>query len=230
MINLLRKYKTKKLFQQYGVDFHAKNKLRKKSLLTMEEGSSISSVTMAFNRLEIGARSYVRSGSEFLNISAIGRFCSISNGVVMGHASAGHPLDWVSSHPFQFVDAPLKYAVASTPTRIEHDVWIGRGAIIMEGVHIGTGAVVSAWSLVTRDVPPYTIVAGMPARVIKRRHAPEVVEGLIHSAWWELPVEFLLQLPLDQPEAFLASLQNISKPELASYKRVEITRNNSRAI
>lgn len=230
MINPIKQYCMKKFLSKYNIYYDSKNRQKKGSLLVLEEGVSVSNVSIKFDCLEIGAMSYIRSGAKLLNVSVIGRFCSISNNAVLGQASGGHPLDWVSTHPFQFTRTPYKYEEASTPLTIGHDVWIGQGAIIMEGVHIGTGAVVSAQSLVTRDVPPYSVVMGIPARVIKTRHPPETVEGLMKSAWWELPIGFLLELPVNQPQKFLSSLQETSKPNPAAYKRVEITRNNYRQM
>ena len=73
-------------------------------------------------------------------------------------------------------------------------------------VEIGTGAVIGAQSLVNRDVPPYAVVAGSPARVLRYRFAPELIERLLASRWWELPLDVLGELPLDDPQACVEAL------------------------
>lgn len=229
MINSLRAHLCKRWLRRrsvkLSVSLHA---LPKHAVLTLEEGASISDVVAGFSSLHVGAMSYVRSASELMNVRRIGRFCSIGNGVVIGQERAGHPLEWVSSHPFQYTGTTLSYSSECEPAEIGHDVWIGREAMIMEGVRVGTGAVIAARSLVTRDVPPYAVVAGMPARIIRYRHAPDVIEGLLSSAWWELPVKLLQQFPLNTPELFLAALEKHTEREAATYTQVEVSRRGYR--
>lgn len=100
--------------------------------------------------------------------------------------------------------------------------------MIMEGVKIATGAVIAARSLVTRDIPPYAIVAGVPARIIRYRHSAEVIARLLESAWWELPVNMLQRLPLDDPERFLDRLAELSVHEPVAYTQVEVSRRGCR--
>jgi acetyltransferase-like isoleucine patch superfamily enzyme len=198
--------------------------LPKHARLVLEEGVSLGSVTMGFRALSIGAMSYIRSSTELLNVSRIGRYCSIGSGVVLGQDRAGHPLGWVSSHPFQHAKAEFHYDSRQSPLEIGHDVWIGREAMLLEGIVVGTGAVVAARALVTRDVPPYAIVAGVPAKVVRFRHSPEVIQELLHSAWWNAPVQLLLEHPLNQPESFLASWR--ARPDAPSvrYRRFCLAR------
>lgn len=210
-----------------GADIHT---LPSKAVLVMEEGASVGKVLSAFDHLHIGAMSYVRSASELLNVSRIGRFCSIGNAVVIGQERAGHPLDWVSSHPFQFTGTELHYSALGKPVEIGHDVWIGREAMIMEGVIVATGAVIAARSLVTRDVPPYAVVAGTPARVIRYRHPPQVIAALLTSAWWELPVSVLQTLPLNEPESFLSAVSSLQRRTRASYRQFEVRRRGCREL
>ena len=145
------------------------------------------------------------SGCEFLEVASIGRFCSIATGVVIGQPRRSHPMHWLSTHAFtanpKLLRKPLQPEREATPARIGHDVWIGRDALILDGVEIGTGAVIGAQSLVNRDVPPYAVVAGSPARVLRYRFAPELIERLLASRWWELPLDVLGELPLDDPQA-----------------------------
>lgn len=79
-------------------------------------------------------------------------------------------------------------------TIVGNDVWIGSDALIMPGVTIGSGAVIGARSVVTKNIEPYTIVAGVPARTIKKRFSPEVIDALLDLAWWDLPVADLKEL------------------------------------
>lgn len=122
----------------------------------------------------------------------IGRFCSIGADVFI-LIGGEHHLDWVSTYPFS-----LKFGeVASLPgyphtkgdVVIGSDVWIGRGAVVLSGTRVGHGAAIGAESLVARDVPPYAVVAGNPARVIRYRFPPDVIETLLKIAWWEWPLE-----------------------------------------
>ena len=97
-------------------------------------------------------------------------------------------------------------------------------AMVMEGVKVGTGAVIATRAVVTRDVPPYAIVAGVPARVIKYRHSPELIAELLASAWWDMSLEQLLRLPLPQPEAFVVARGRMECVKTATYRRLELSR------
>lgn len=204
--------------------------LRKKSSLIVEQGVTISRVRMDFRLLTVGAMTYIRSNSELFNISRIGRFCSIGNGVVLGQDKAAHPLHWVSTHPFQFTKSRFSYTGAIEPVEIGHDVWIGREAMVMEGVKVGTGAVIAARSVVTRDVPAYAIVAGVPARIVRYRHPPEIVAGLLESSWWNMNLNTLLNLPLAQPDAFLLAYRGLDSVEKVIYPRVMLSRLGCREL
>lgn len=85
-------------------------------------------------------------------------------------------------------------------TVVDHDVWIGQTAAIMPGVHIGAGAIVAAASVVARDVPPYAVVGGNPASIIRMRYSSEVISELLRLAWWDWPI--------DKIEANLAALSS----------------------
>jgi acetyltransferase-like isoleucine patch superfamily enzyme len=143
--------------------------------------------------LEVGRHTYGHplivsyQGSETRVV--IGHFGSISPGVMLITGGV-HPVDWVSTFPFR-IQWGLKGALADgTPaTRgdivIGSDVWIGTDAMVLSGVTVGHGAVIAARAVVTRDVPPYAIVAGVPARVVRYRFDPETIDRLLAMRWWE---------------------------------------------
>lgn len=127
----------------------------------------------------------------------IGKFCSIACGAKFIFNCANHALRSLSTYTFPLFfeewDQP-KSAVASAWDNkgdiiIGNDVWIGYEAVIMTGVTIGDGAIIGARAVVTRDVAPYSIVGGVPAREIRKRFAPEVVERLRELKWWNWPEE-----------------------------------------
>lgn len=140
----------------------------------------------------------------------IGAFCSIAGGVTAG--GARHPMEYVSTSPV-FLDhrdsVKTKYArhhyVWQAKTAIGNDVWIGEGVFIKGGVNIGHGAVIGMGSVVTKDVPPYAIVAGNPARLIRMRFEAEIVEALLKMQWWDLPDDELRRLAprFQDPEMML---------------------------
>jgi len=122
----------------------------------------------------------------------IGSFTSIASGVVIGGGM--HPIDWVGTSPVFYEGRDSVKAKFSEFKRdvvkitvIGHDVWIGRNSLIKQGVTIGNGAVVGMGSIVTKDVAPYSIVGGNPAKAIRYRFSEEIIDKLIASKWWELP-------------------------------------------
>lgn len=138
----------------------------------------------------IGRHSYIGYNSE-VHSCDIGAFCSIANGLIVG--GADHPMNWLSTSPvFHDVGGGTGKHLSRLPipdvkrTTIGNDVWIGSRVIIMQGVNIGTGAIIGAGAVVTKDVPDYAIVAGVPAKVIKYRFDSKTIEHLLKSKWWTL--------------------------------------------
>lgn len=132
----------------------------------------------------IGKCSSVGTRSNIHN-SEIGRFCSISWNVTIN--ARNHDIDTVTTSAFPYVRR-FGYVscdnISHKKSVIGNDVWIGTGAVILEGVNVGTGSVIAAGSVVTKDVEPYAVVAGVPARLIKFRFPLKLREQLLESKWW----------------------------------------------
>ena len=146
-----------------------------------------------------------------INKAKIGKFCSIASRVTIG--AAEHPMDWISTSPvFEDVKnsgTSVKFATEKLPpvktTTIGHDVWIGEGAMIKQGITIGNGAVIGAMAMVTKDVPPYAIAAGIPAKVIRYRFDEDTIKALQESEWWNYSDDKLKEMGknIRNPQFFL---------------------------
>ncbi len=131
----------------------------------------------------------------------IGRYCAIASKVRFLMSGGNHADLGPSTFPFGIFGEPWAERtmdlVMSAPSRgdtvVGHDVWLGYSALVMPGVKIGSGAVVAAGSVVAADVPAYAIVAGNPARVMRRRYEDDDVERLLRAAWWDWPVELVTE-------------------------------------
>ena len=123
---------------------------------------------------------------------AVGSFCSIGKEVLF-LVRANHPLHTASTFPLRSFAKDNLELTSKGPILIGNDVWIGQRAILMSGVTVGDGAVIGAGAVVTRDVPPYAIVGGNPARIIRYRFDGSTIEGLLSIRWWEWPDEKITQ-------------------------------------
>lgn len=145
--------------------------------------------------IKMGAFSHIAEGCGLVQNVEIGRYCAIAPNVNI--CPPQHPLDWLAISSRQFNPVFLRWQdytgkeVASRDMMAEklvvigNDVWVGLNAVIMDGVKIGDGAVVAAGAVVTKDVPPYAIVGGVPAKVIKYRFDEATVKELLALKWWE---------------------------------------------
>lgn len=188
------------------------------------EASSGIKFAVVGQKVKIGAYSYIVSG--FLCGVEIGRYCSFGGEVQVGRQ--GHPIDWVSTSPFTYMNSSkvigvnhfslghseaFKYTTSPTSlkkTIIEHDVWIGHGAMVMPGVKIGTGSIIAAGSVVTKDVEPYSIVGGNPARHIRYRVESPLKEKLLESGWWNYPPETICKLDPSNVNEFVDAILELN--------------------
>lgn len=188
--------------------------LRGKSILhsKIDRSATICSGS-TLKHCSVGRHSYCGYDCEIYHCQ-IGNFCSIAGGVHIGGAE--HPTNWVSTSPAFYAvkqSPPKKRFAQFAPavdkqTRIGSDVWIGYGAVIKQGVQIGSGAIVAAHAVVTKDVPPYAVVGGVPARLIRFRFSADIVDKLMKTAWWELSdkeIEKVAPL-MNDPKALVARL------------------------
>jgi len=152
--------------------------------------------------MKVGRHTY---GTEYLTVHSfgsnaeiqIGSFCSIAGDVKI-FLGGNHRTDWISTFPFGVINKRefekhrnLEYNTSKGDVIIGNDVWIGHSATIMSGVTIGDGAVIGAHAVVTKNVEPYTVAVGNPAKPIKKRFSDETVKELLRIKWWEWSDEII---------------------------------------
>jgi acetyltransferase-like isoleucine patch superfamily enzyme len=156
----------------------------------------------------------------FVARATVGSFCAIGARTAINPFN--HPLDWLSIHEFQYHPRSFDWVpeynefsrLARTPDMFEHvsigsDVWTGHNVNILPGVSVGDGAIIGAGSVVTRSVPPFAVVAGVPAQVRRMRFSERTIERLLRLKWWELELSELSGLPFRDVERCLDRIEEI---------------------
>lgn len=148
--------------------------------------------------------------------TTIGSFCSIARRCILGHGN--HPTNFLTTSPYLY-DNQMGYKEHNFIThenfdkaegvKIGNDVWIGDGVFVKNGIKIADGAIVGARSVVTKDIPPYAIAIGVPAKVIKYRFNEYIIKDLLELKWWDLPDEIIKTLPYDNIEETIKILKEI---------------------
>ena len=166
----------------------------------------------------IGAFTYFQTGS-LESCSSVGRYCSIAGNLRVGDIE--HPTDWLGTSPFQYnagrfgwhesasdyvAQTAKKDSFRKAPAVIGNDVWIGARVTIMRGVTVGDGAVLAGGSVVTKDVEPYTIVGGVPARPIRKRFDDGTIKQLLDLRWWDYSPNDLSGVPFDDIESAITEI------------------------
>jgi phosphonate metabolism protein (transferase hexapeptide repeat family) len=182
-----------------GLSKHASNQRRFRTCnlhdgVAIDSSSTLGRYNVLFKNVSlinstIGDHTFVQKNTA-INCADIGKFCSIAPSVTIGPGQ--HPTDFVSSHPaFYSEKQPIAKTFSDAESfipgkrvKIGHDVWIGINCVISDDVTIGTGAVVAAGAVVTKDIPEYAIVGGVPAKVIRYRFDKEKQSQLLKSQWW----------------------------------------------
>lgn len=216
---------TKDNLLEKGIVIDDANNIRPTSNVVLEPPVRLGKT--AIRSAQIGAYTYIRSGMVH-NVESIGRFCSIAPNVNIGMVE--HPITFLSTHPFQYDENEFAFwkedqefgtRVKKRNTKkmpsIGNDVWIGTDVIITRGVTIGDGAIIAAGSVVTKDVKPYEIVGGVPAKHIKFRFDEKTIERLLQIRWWQFTNLSLKGLDFTNVESCIEELEK----RLAEGKMVE---------
>lgn len=209
--------------------------IKKNTVATVEPPVWFRSAFSIRCNVSIGAFTYFQTGS-LEACSSIGRYCSIAGNLRVGDIE--HPTDWLGTSPFQYNAARFgwhdsaddyvaltgrKDSFRKSPVVIGHDVWIGARVTILRGVTIGDGAIVAGGSVVTKDVEPYCVVGGVPARPIRKRFDDDTVKRLLDLRWWDYSPNDLSGIPFDDIHAAIDEIDRRLEGGLTPY-RPETTR------
>ncbi|MGM0654252.1 MAG: CatB-related O-acetyltransferase [Thermodesulfobacteriota bacterium] len=224
-MNIFRKSKLKKngitVYKIFGIS--SKTKLKVETPVKLKN--------MRFNVDSKNEETFIGAYTDFMSgtvysLGSIGRYCSIAPNVIIGPTN--HPTAWLSTHTFQYHNKIIKELPGTTcewvdktkPPVIGNDVWIGENAIIMRDVVIGDGAIIASGAVITKDVPPYHIVGGVPAKTLKKRFDNDTIETLIDIKWWNYSPEQFKGINFSSIEGSIKELQKrikfipVFKPEL----------------
>lgn len=174
-------------------------------------------------KYDIGEHTYIQHNTVLSPFVHIGKYCSIADYAVIG--AGDHPITTLSTSPFQYMYKNIKglgnIVVPKSnlikrevkETTIGNDVWIGYRAFIKAGVNIGDGAVIGAGAVVTKDVEPYSIVGGVPARLIRYRFDEDIRKELLELKWWDLPENFIVTLPFEDIKGCIEKIKEYKRCE-----------------
>ena|ERR1039457_4018504 len=156
--------------------------------ITIGSHCALSNNVYVASNVTIGNYSQINPGT-MIGSGEIGKFCSIAPGCLIGMPE--HPVNYISTSPHTYdqgnlFDITTCWESITSPPRIGNDVWIGGNAVIMQGVTVSDGAIIAAGAVVTKDVPPYAVVGGVPAKIIRYRFSDEAISYLLDWRWWDL--------------------------------------------
>ncbi len=225
MISFIRNYYWSKKLLRYQCKFASGiTALSSTSKMTFEEHVRLGHVKVKSSSLEIGAFTYLRSGTEVYGPCEIGRFCSIGQNVIIGLEKNKHPTNWLTTSLFSNRHESLHAKdLYIEPTKLGNDCWIGRDVVIMSGVKIGNGAIIGARAVVTSDVPSFAIYGGVPAKLIRYRFSDSLIKKIEKSKWWNYSVTVLIAQEVNNPDLCIENLANSNTAILASYQKIIIT-------
>ena len=204
--------------------------IKKNSVVTVEPPVWFRSSFSIRCDVAIGAFTYFQTGS-LEACSSIGRYCSIAGNLRVGDIE--HPTDWLGTSPFQYNAARFgwhdsadsyvaqtarKDSFRKSPVVIGNDVWIGARATILRGVTVGDGAIIAGGSVVTKDVEPYAVVGGVPAKPIKKRFDDGTIKRLLDLRWWDYSPNDLSGVAFDDIDAAIEEVGRRIDGGMAPYR------------